>query len=106
MGGVIQAGGEVRAYVSYAESVPGFRLPEALSAIFRFTQPVVRIGLIAKAIAGSVDLHVNSMSTGAFRADAKKEAPAQLVVAQELSWSGRQDSNLRPSDPQSDALPG
>ena len=38
---------------------------------------------------GSGDLHVNSMSTGAFRADSKKETPAQLVVAQELSWSGR-----------------
>ena len=51
-------------------------------------------------------LRVNSASIAALGAEAKKEAPAQLVVAQELSWSGRQDSNMRPSDPQSDALPG
>ena len=34
-------------------------------------------------------LRVNSASIAALGAEAKKEAPAQLVVAQELSWSGR-----------------
>ena len=51
-------------------------------------------------------LRVNNASIAALGAEAKKETPAQLVVVQGFSWSGRQDSNLRPSDPQSDALPG
>ena len=38
---------------------------------------------------GSGHLHVNSMSTAPLSARLKKETPAQLVVAQELSWSGR-----------------
>ena len=38
---------------------------------------------------GSGDLHVNSMSTEPLSARLKKETPAQLVVVQGFSWSGR-----------------
>jgi hypothetical protein len=34
----------------------------------------------------------------AYLTDAKKEAPEQLVVTQELPWSGRQDSNHEPEN--------